>query len=413
MPPVDNYRAYWYARAPELNPVEGAETIVSGTVEGVSAVGETPELRPDGRGQGWSTRVDFRVAHGLKGAGAQDGDILPLRYLTPEHGYLGGLGPRPHMLGLGASYLLFPGPSGAEGAMAFDPNGDPPPVPLATAATDMRGDGTPAEMMADLLISSLRASDRKLEEYMIPPLAYLAHFHDQAGARQALLQRAQSRDAEGAVPALRGLTRWDPLAEDVAELVERLSRGDSPTMAGVALAVRLREGGTAMLPEVIEWLRDPEVTDDDAAYIAGALSTMPDERVTERLLQEYGQLLDPQMPLSLRRAVVRRLADIGTMEVAPLLLRALDDPDTDMSTGNAVVWIAMVGLWRASEGFRHGLDRYCPGPDPFVADSRHYVRLWKAWWETAQNGWPPEDEHTDTPSTGPILPPAYEGTPPQ
>ena len=293
--------------------------------------------------------------------------------------------------------------------MAFDPNGDPPPVPLATTDFTACADGTPAETVTDLLVSSLHAPGGELKQYIIPALAYLARSHGQARAHAELMQLAEGDDAEVAVAALRGLTRWGPPAADVADLVAQRARADSPAISGVALAVRVRARGVAVLPEVIAWLRDPDVTDEDAAPIAGALRTMRDETLTEPLLQQYGQLLDPDMPLSVRRGVVRHLADIGTMEVAPLLVRALDDPDTDMSTGDAVVCIAMVGLWSAADGSRNGLDGYYPELDRFKADPHHYVDLWKDWWENAQQGWPPKPEPV---APGPGAPPGVEQTPP-
>lgn len=396
LPDEDDYAAYWYARAPEADPIASANLIVWGTVGAVTVVADATRPLLDGRGRGWPTHVGFRVARVVKGTEAHEGRVLSLTYLTPEHGDLGGLGPPPHTLGTGRVYLLFLNPATAGGAMAYDPDTDPPPVPLSMIDAAVHADGTPAEMMTALMVSSLRAPGGGLQRYAVPLLAYLARFHGQETARAELLKLAEGDDAALARSAIKALTKWQPVAEEVADLVKRQSRNQRPGISGLALAARLRAEGANLLPEVIAWLRGPGVTDEDAAPIAGAIRTLGPDEVTEQSLPHFDQLVEDNVPVAIRAGAIQVLWDAGGVEVVPLFMKAINDPDPD------VAYVAMLGLCSATDGGieagQRGADvrvhlELLPGPvspDEFRADPQRIAGLWNKWWaQASQDGWPP------------------------
>lgn len=399
----EGFVEYWMKRAPELDPIEDADVIVAGTVAVIRLKGVKRAV--DGRTpRDWLIGVEFDVACPIKGLGAHTNRI-GLSYVFSQSQYMGGLdGDQPHLLGPGLSYvLMLKRPGWGRRDFPFDPKGDPPPIPLATIDPAACGDGTPEERITALLIASRRVTDSDLRWYTAPVLGYLTHFHGQAEARAELLRAVRSDDARDVRDGFRWLTEWDRADADVLAAAAERTSDDDPEISAEALAVRIEaDGTTALLGEVVAWARRPGVPDTVPLALVMALGEVHPTSADAELLRQYEELLSPRVPTGLRGAAVRQLAEIGTMEVAPLLARALDDP---------MPWIRQVaieGLYKASQSpGAPDLTEHVPNPKEFEADPDKYTSFWKQWWETAaQGGWPPEG--TRPPGVEPGMDPGME-----
>lgn len=383
----EGFVEYWMKRAPELDPIEDADVIVAGTVAAIRLKGVKRAV--DGRTpRDWLIGVEFDVACPIKGL-RTDTKRIGLSYFLSQTQYLGGLGPppAPHLLGPGLSYLLLlKRPGWGRRDFAFDPKGDPPPIPLAAIDPAACAGTIPEERIAALLIASRRVTDSDLRWYTVPVLGYLAHFQHQAEARAELLRAARSDDARDVRDGFRWLTEWDPADALVLAVAAERTSDDDPAISAEALAVRIEaDGTTALLGEVVAWAKRPGVSDEAAWPLSSALGDVHPTTVSAELLRQYEELLAPRVPTGLRSAAARQLAEIGTMEAAPLLARALEDPSPSIKVS------AIEGLYKASRvPGAPDLKEHVPKLAPLEAVPEEYTNFWKQWWQTvSREGWPP------------------------
>lgn len=390
------FESYWYSRAPELHPIEEADVILAGTVDAVSAASEMEGEAFNRVVPGWLTHAEFRVSWSVKGTEPGE-ERTYISYFTPKAIPSVSLGPGPQTLGRGVSYLLLL----RAPQLRVGGRDDPPPIPLAVVDAAACGQCTAPEMMTALLVASVRAPETDLEHYAIPVLGYLAQFHGQEDARAALTELSESGEEPSAAAAFRALTAWGQYAEGGLELLRERSRDSSPTVRGVAIAGRIRLQDDTVFGDLAAWCRHPGLPDQVVKLVGRELEVLPPQEMTEELLRQFEELLGPDMPVVVRYGISRQLRQVGTQQIVPLLIKAIDDPDLEVG------YQAMVGLYRAAGGPGHPEMRAgCVGPEEFSADSQRYITFWKEWWETAsRHGWPP-------PRPEPTLPPSPFGEEP-
>lgn len=395
LPGQSGFDFYWYSQAWELRPIEQADAILAGTVEAVAPVRETTGHAFGRVVSGWLTEAQFRVVCSLRGD-AQAGDRVSITYFTPKETDYGGLssgrGLSPETLGPGVSYLLLlGGPPFHVGR-----SGDPPPIPLAPLTAGVPSQGGAPEAMATLLIASARSTEPDLRRYAIPVLGYLAAFCGQEGARVAVAEMAESDEESIAATAFRALTAWGQYAEGDLRALTAQSHDDSSMVSGLAIAGRIRRHDLAVFSDLIAWCRRAGLPASAAGLIGRELKAWPRQQLSEELIGQWAELLEHEVPVAIRAGVIDVVWDAGGVEVVPLFMKAINDPDPD------VAYVAMLGLCSATDGGieagQRGADvrvhlELLPGPvspDEFRADPQRIAGLWNKWWaQASQDGWPP------------------------
>jgi hypothetical protein len=391
----EQFPGYWNYRAAELRPFDAAERIVFGEVTGVTWLNKTRNAKRFYRLLNTNMN-EFRMVAQVNVIKCSPGnwrERLRLKFSVLDGTGLSGADP--WVLAPGNLYLLLI-PRGTDRTRLLPSDEDgPPPIPIAAAARDAGGDALQIDDITRLLLASLHAGDDEVSRYAVPVLGYLAQMHDQQDARVEVLALARGDDEVLTVAAIESLAAFGNSPDDVLDILEKQTGHEDPAISGAAIAGRLRLLDASAFAEVAEWCGRGELPEMTVMRVASWVGRWPGELVTDDILRDVGDLLDTGIPTRIRIEAVRLLrasmpkssldaqgptesaeSFAARARVAPLLIKALDDPDLEVRRR------VIQGLYSAAEGWKHPeLAGLSSALDTSAGAVEHTANKWKAWWQ--------------------------------